>query len=271
MRAMTWIVAVAAVLYVAVCLLVFVFQRRLLYFPSRYPEQAAITAAGRLGLEPWRDRAGALVGWRAETRGSAVARALVLHGNGGSALDRIDVAAGLSGAGVEVILLEYPGYGARPGAPALATLEAAAAKALDELHQEGGAPIWIVGESLGSGVAGRAVALRPGVVQGLLLLTPFARMSDLVRLHYPLLPSFILRDRYAPEDDLAGFGGPTVLILAGRDEVVGIEQGRRLADRLPGPKRVVVQEDVPHNGLDLDPEGPLWREIVAFLAAGGRD
>jgi pimeloyl-ACP methyl ester carboxylesterase len=95
-------------------------------------------------------------------------------------------------------------------------------------------------------------------------------MSDLVRLHYPLLPSFILRDRYAPEDDLAAYRGPTVLILAGRDEVVGIEQGRRLADRLPGLKRVFVQDGAAHNSLDLDPDGPLWREIVAFLAAGGR-
>jgi pimeloyl-ACP methyl ester carboxylesterase len=268
MRTLIAILVVLAALYGIVCLLAFVFQRRLLYVPSRYPEAAALAAAKRLGLEPWRDRSGALAGWRAAPRGPAVARALVLHGNGGSALDRTDIAAGLSGAGVEVVLLEYPGYGARPGQPSLGTLGAAAADALDQLGAQGGARIWVVGESLGSGVAGRAVALRPGAVHGLVLLTPLARMRDLVRLHYPLLPSLLLRDRYAPEDDLAGFHGPAVLVLAGRDEVVGIDQGRRLAERLPGPKRVVVQDAAAHNGLELDPEGPLWPEVVGFLAAG---
>ncbi|HYD40893.1 MAG TPA: hypothetical protein VEB43_08680 [Anaeromyxobacter sp.] len=131
MRPLAWLLGVAAALYAAVCLLAFVFQRRLMYFPARYPEDAALRAAAQLGLEPWRDASGALMGWRAAPRGRAVARALVLHGNGGSALDRADLAAALSGAGVEVFLLEYPGYGARPGAPALATLASAAADALD--------------------------------------------------------------------------------------------------------------------------------------------
>lgn len=253
-------------LYGAVCLLAFVFQRRLLYFPERHTEQAALAAAARLGLAPWRDAGGALAGWRAAPPGRAAARLLVLHGNAGSALERLHYAAAFSRMGVEVILLEYPGYGARPGRPSRDSLGAAAAAALDRLAQEGPEPVWVLGESLGSGVAARAVALRPGLVKGLVLVTPFARMADVVRLHYPLLPSALLLDRYAPLDDLAGYAGPAVVLLAGRDEVVGVAQGQRLFEALRGPKQLHIQAEATHNGLDLDLAAPFWAEAAAFLA-----
>jgi len=267
-RTVRWLLYAVVGLYGAVCLLAFAFQRRLLYFPDRYPEQAALAAAGRLGLAPWRDARGALAGWRAAPAGRPAARLLVLHGNAGSALDRLHYAAAFSRLGVEVILLEYPGYGARQGSPSRDSLGAAAADALDRMAAEGEEPVWVLGESLGSGVAARAVALRPGAIRGLVLITPFARMADVVRLHYPLLPSALLLDRYAPEADLAGWSGPTALLLAGRDEVVGVAQGRRLFEGLRGPKRLQVQEEATHNGLDLDPAAPFWSEMAAFLAGG---
>lgn len=264
-RTAGWALVAIAALYTAVCLLAFVFQRRLLYFPDRTGEQAALAAAGRLGLSPWRDAAGALAGWRAAPQGRPLARLLVLHGNAGSALDRLHYAAAFSRLGVEVVLLEYPGYGARPGHPTLRSLEAAAAAAVDQLAKEGPEPVWVLGESLGSGVAARAVALRPGLVKGVVLITPFARMADVVRLHYPILPAALLLDRYAPEADLAAWEGPTAVLLAGSDEVVGVAQGRRLFDSLRGPKRLRVEDGATHNGLDLDPTSPIWEEMVRFL------
>jgi pimeloyl-ACP methyl ester carboxylesterase len=268
LRAVRWLLVVAAALYGTVCLLAFLAQRRLLYFPDRYPEDAALRAAAGRGLSPWRDAGGALIGWRMPAGPAARARALVLHGNAGSALDRLHYASALARRGVEVVLLEYPGYGARPGAPTVAALGAAAAEALDQLAREGPAPIWVLGESLGTGVAGRAVALRPGLVSGLALVTPFARMTDVVGLHYPWLPRLLLRDRYAPEEDLAAWRGPTWLVLAGRDEVVGVHQGLRLADGLRGPRRVQLQEQGTHDGLALGPDEPFWAELVEFLEGG---
>jgi pimeloyl-ACP methyl ester carboxylesterase len=265
-RTAGWVLFAIAALYGAICLLAFVFQRRLLYFPDRYPERAALAAAARVGLAPWRDECGALAGWQAAPAGRPAARLLVLHGNAGSALERLHYAAAFSRLGVEVILLEYPGYGARPGNPTLDSLGAAAAAAIDGLTHEGPEPVWVLGESLGSGVAARAVALRPGRVKGLVLVTPFARMADVVRLHYPILPSALLVDRYAPETDLAAWEGPTAVLLAGRDEVVGVAQGRRLFAALRGRKQLHVEEGAAHNGLDLDPAAPFWGEAVELLA-----
>lgn len=244
--------------------LLFALQRRLLYFPRVSTEQAALAEAERLHLAPWRDGAGALLGWRACV-GDARAIAIVLHGNAGSALDRAHYVNALRPLGVEVDLLEYPGYGPRPGAPSYDSLTDAALRAID-LVAARGLPVWLVGESLGSGVAARAGALRGESVRGLLLVTPFADLATVARHHFPFVPSFFLRDRFTPVHDLAGFRRPAVVLVAGRDEVVTAAEGRRLFSALPGPKKLVEQPEATHNGLDLSPGNVFWTEAVRFLS-----
>src|SRR5690242_5555908 len=63
MRVLRWIAmslgaAVAGLLIVPIAL-----QRRLLYHPRAAPEATALADAERLGLAPWRDVKGSLLGW----------------------------------------------------------------------------------------------------------------------------------------------------------------------------------------------------------------
>lgn len=242
------------------------FQRRLLYFPAPAEDAASLAAAAQLGVEPWRDARGTLRGWRRATPG-ARARVLVLHGNAGTALDRLGYVAALAPRGLDVTLLAYPGYAGRAGSPGADTLTDAALDAIDALAEEGG-PVWLLGESLGSGVAARAAAARPGAVQGLLLVTPYADLAAVMRVHYPVVPSFLLADRFRPEEDLAAFDAPVFILAAGRDEVTTLGQAETLHAALPGPKRLAVQPGATHNGLDLSPGRPEWDEAVAFLGRG---
>jgi pimeloyl-ACP methyl ester carboxylesterase len=263
-RAVLALAALLVSLLVAALLL----QRNLLYFPERFELGAALARSFRLGLAPWLDPSGGLRGWRRSPVAgpSPRARLLVLHGNAGSALDRIAYLPALQPRGVEVVLLEYPGYGARPGSPSQQALTAAAVEAIDALAAEG-APIWLLGESLGSGVAAAATAQRPTLVRGLLLVTPFAELTAVARHHYPFLPTWLLLDRWAPLRDLAGWHGPAVLLLAGADEVVTRSEGERLFAALAGPKRLQVEDGAGHNGLDLSPGLAFWDQVVDFLAA----
>ena len=276
MRIAAGLLITLGVVGAALLLLAFTFQRRLLYFPDRPAEPAALARAARTGLEPWRDPAGQRIGWRLpdgtspdpRKEGAARPRLLVIHGNAGSALDRGTYVAALAPLGVEVRLLEYPGYGGRAGEPTLATLSEAATAAIDALAAEGPAPIWLLGESLGSGVAARAAIERRAQVNGLILVTPFARLAEVAALHYSRAAGLLLRDRWAPLDDLARFDGPVALLLAGRDEVVGVDQGRRLHGSLQVPKLLAEQAEATHNGLDLRPGLPFWSDAVALLRRG---
>src|SRR5258708_7101329 len=187
MRMLLRLACVAAASFASACILAFTFQRRLLYVPEREAESAALERASRLGLEPWRAGDGSLRGWRAGPKARPRARALVFHGNAGSALDRNYYAAALARRGISVTLLEYPGHGPLPGSPSERTIAASAVEAVEALASEGPQPLWLIGESLGSGVAARAARPRPEVVPGPLLVTPFPRPVHVPPHPYPFL------------------------------------------------------------------------------------
>ena len=186
-------------------------QRQLIFFPQTAAEPALLHEADRIGLQPWRDRAGALIGWRAPGREGAGARMLVLHGNAGYALHRLYYVQGLHALGNswDVILFEYPGYGARTGTASADSFRDSATAAVDLLLAEDDRPLYLLGESLGSGVASYLAASLPEQVAGLLLVTPFTSLADVAAQHYPVLPiRALLRENFDSAESLQSYAGP---------------------------------------------------------------
>jgi len=256
----------AALLLLAVVAVAYLAQRRLLYFPTRGGLDAATRLARAAGLDPWLDGAGRFIGWRApHPEGAPVARAVVLHGNAGTALDRIYLRDVLQGPGlprIEVFLLEYPGYGPRAGSPSQESIVAATVEAIDLLGAE--VPVFLVGESLGSAAAALAAAARPRVA-GLLLVTPLASVTAVARRHYPFVPPSIVRDAFRADLALPRYGGRVAFLVADRDEVVFADLGRALFEAYPGPKRLWEEQGAFHNTLRFRPDDPLWAEVWGFL------
>jgi uncharacterized protein len=263
------IVALLAAIAAAALVLVWLLQRRLLYFPERTDRATAERRARSLGLEPWTD-GGTLIGWRARHPAGARGRLVVLHGNAGDALDRAHYVGAFAFASpalpLDVYLLEYPGYGPREGAPSQAALVAAARAAVVAARRDGPGPVLVAGESLGSGVAALTAAEEPASVDGLLLVTPLASVPAVARRHYGPLPALVHRDAYRADLELPRYGGRAAFLVAGRDEVVFADLGRALFDAYPGPKRLWVDERATHNGLDWRPGLARWREMIEFLA-----
>ncbi len=103
---------------------------------------------------------------------------------------------------------------------------------------------------------------------GLLLVTPVASVTSLARRHYPIAPSFLVRDGFRADLALPRYGGRVGFLLAGRDEVAPPDLARALFDAYPGTKRLWEQPDATHNTLRYRPGDPLWSEIVGFLGTG---
>ncbi len=262
------LLAAVAALLIAAIALAWLGQRRLLYFPDRYDLERALRPAAALGLEAWAP-AGTFLGWRA-ARPGARGTLLVFHGNAGSALDRgyfVDVFARASpDLPLDVVLVEYPGYGPRPGSPAQASLLAAALEAVREARRANPGPVLLAGESLGSAVAALAAAESPGEVTGLLLVTPLASVPAVARRHYPFVPGGFLRDGWRADLALPRYGGPVAFLVAGRDEVTFADLGRALFEAYPGKKRLWVDERATHNSIEWKPALERWREMVELVA-----
>jgi pimeloyl-ACP methyl ester carboxylesterase len=203
------------------------------------------------------------------------ATAIVLHGNAGHVGHRRRYAELLTRLGLRVILAEYPGYGSRPGRVDEATLVADAAETFTLARRLHPGPLLLVGESLGSGVAAAATAAAtardPGAVDALLLILPWDRLANVARYHYPWLPAgWLLRDRYDSVDHLAGFRGPVLVAVAGRDALVPERFGVALHAALSGPKRLHRSPQAQHHDWHAHVDEAWWRGAVDFLlgAAG---
>lgn len=92
-------------------------QRHLIYFPTKEPLSFLEQAAGQHGFEAWRNPTGEFIGWkRLSTNRQVLGQVMILHGNGGHALFWADQAELLQTiAPLDVYILEFPGYGPRPG------------------------------------------------------------------------------------------------------------------------------------------------------------
>ncbi|WP_436303286.1 MULTISPECIES: alpha/beta hydrolase [unclassified Variovorax] len=237
------------------------FQDRLLYFPAK----ATVADMVSGGLKAW-PSAEDFRGLVAEPAGVARGTAIVFHGNAGHAGHRAYYARALTGLGLRVILAEYPGYGPRGGEMGERHLVDDAEQSIVQAHRAHGAPLLVVGESLGAGVAAAAAARQRDKVAGLLLITPWDRLENVAGHHYPWLPvSWLLRDRYDSAAHLASFGRPVLVAIAERDNIVPARFGRALYDALPEPRRLVVIEAAGHNDWPGRVDDAWWRKATSFV------
>jgi len=238
-------------------------QERMLYFPAR----VSVAQAASGGLQPWPD-AQAFRGLLSPAAGTPRGTAIVFHGNAGHAGQRGHLAAALSVSGLRVILAEYPGYGPRDGALGEASLVDDAAQSIALAHRQFGAPLLVVGESLGAAVAAAAAARQRAQVTGLMLITPWDRLENVASHHYPWLPvKWLLRDRYDSADHLADVGRPVVVAVAARDDIVPARFGQALYAALPEPKLLLSLPQAGHNDWPDHAGAAWWQQAVDFMLA----
>jgi uncharacterized protein len=120
----------------------------------------------------------------------------------------------------DVVAFHYRGYAPSAGEPGAETLVEDAPLVHDlavaRLKPE---RIVAVGFSIGSGVAACLAARRP--LAGLILVTPFDSLAEVAAGHYPWLPvRFLFRHRLDAAAALRGTAVPTAIVAAGRDTLI---------------------------------------------------
>ncbi len=263
-RMVAWIIAFA-VLCVVLIVLAYFYQDRLIFHPWRGDAQGLETEAARAGLLPWKDARGNRIGWQSRT-GDPRQVIILFHGNAGAALHRADYPSFLHGNTRKFYILEYPGYADRPGNPGENSMTEAAVQALEELSHAGAQSIWVLGESIGTGVACGAVRQRPRLVRALVLITPFDSLVSAAQFHYPMLPvSLLIRHRFDSVANLRDYPGPVAFLLAENDRTVPAKLGRALYESYPGVKRLWVTPQADHNDSPLMLSA--WPEISAWITS----
>jgi pimeloyl-ACP methyl ester carboxylesterase len=158
--------------------------------------------------------------------------------------------------------LNIPASGAREGSPGEASFLAAGDEFLEALPRN--LPVYVVSESLGTGVAAHLAQKYPSIVVGLALFGPFDRLASMAENHVPFLPAyFLLVDRYDPVDWLKDYHGPVEVIVAGSDEIIPSALGRHLYDEYASPKMLQVVPGAHHSDT-TDESADWWKDVLVF-------
>ena len=242
MRTLLVFLAFAAVLYVGLALMLYLLQERMVFLPH-LPGRALDATPQAIGLDSedtFIDTADGerLHGWwvpAADARGAL----LFFHGNAGNISHRLDSIAIFNRLGLDVLIVDYRGYGQSTGNPSEAGTYRDARAAWDWLLARSVAPerIVVFGRSLG-GAVGAWLAAQPDVrPAGLIVESCFTSGADMARRLYPWLPArWITRLKYPVRDYVAAAESPLMVIHSRDDEIIPFDMGRALYDAAPAPR-----------------------------------
>jgi alpha-beta hydrolase superfamily lysophospholipase len=190
------------------------------------------------------------------------------HGNGGNLGILVEVFETLHREGLQVLAIDYRGYGWSTGVPSEEGLYQdglAAVRYFEEHFRRADLPLIYWGRSLGSSVAAHAASRIPP--NGLILETAFTSKASLVK-HYPqfrLLHPFS-RCRLDTLRYLRGHSFPVLLLHGDQDRTIPLEEGEKLFRNLTGPKHFYCTPGADHINLHRFDAVSYMRRIVQFVS-----
>jgi fermentation-respiration switch protein FrsA (DUF1100 family) len=273
--------AIALAIFATMILLMALFERSLIFFPTRYPDGLWDTEAAAQGsgcvIDDHYFAAGdgvRLHGWwcrrvDAPPDGPVL---LFFHGNAGNLSHRADLLIELATrtpAGVFVV--GYRGYGRSQGRPSEDGIYLDARAAWKHLTGEmdiRADRIVIFGKSLGGAVA---VDLAMDVdAAGLIVESSFTSIADMAGAHYPFVPKFMIRTRMDSVGKIMAVSYPKLFIHSRNDQVVPYRLGRALYEAAPEPKRFHEVVGSGHNETWIVGGNAYFEALSGFVSESSK-
>lgn len=267
MRLLTRILCFAIVAYLAAALALYLMQDRML-LPAT-PKTADLRTAENADhhIDAWTAQ-GAYAGYvvtpaEREARGTFI----VYHGNEESAETKLPLAAVFVRAGYRVVIVEYPGHGRRGGERTMKAAAIASREALSAVLAQWRGPVYLVGESLGAGMASQVVRGNETAISGVVLITPWDSLADVAAEKYPIFPvRWLLHDRYDSIAAVSRYKGPLVIVGALRDELIPVAHARRFASEHDHARLMLLPNADHDDWFDaMTPQD--WGRVLQWLGA----
>lgn len=251
--------------WLGLAIVLYAFQSRLIYVPHRElvatPDQvglryqdANLTTADGVNIHGW---------YLPHPKPRATL--LFFHGNAGNISHRLESLQIFHQLDLNVLIIDYRGYGRSEGKPDEQGTYRDAEAAWDWLTTEQHIPpdkIIIFGRSLGGGIAAWLAARRePGAV---ILESTFTSIPDMAAVLYPYLPRWLARIHYANIEQVPSIGSPIWIGHSRDDELIPYTQGERLYAAANQPKRF-FEMNGPHSHGFLITGQPYHESLGEFL------
>ncbi|WP_158858483.1 alpha/beta hydrolase [Lunatibacter salilacus] len=249
MKSTFQILLIISGLYILLCLLAYVLQEKLLFFPGKLDADYEFEFDGdfkEVNIPVEED-----VNLHALLFKSVNSKGLIfyLHGNAGSLEAWGRVGETYDNFGYDTFILDYRGYGKSDGRitgeDQLFSDVQIAYDYIKKLYNE--EDIIILGYSVGTGPASKlASANNPKL---LILQAPFYSLVDMMKNMFPIFPEFLLKYRFENNRYIPDCTMPIVIFHGTNDEVIPYEQSLKLKPLLKASDTLVTLKGEGHNGM----------------------
>lgn len=251
-----------ASLYLLICILLYAFQEKLLFFPQKLPADYVFSFSHPFEEGDFPTADGTSLNTVLFKSDSAKGVVLFLHGNGGS------IAGWGDGAGIylmnsyDVLYLDYRGYGKSTGKiSSEAQLMQDAQQVYDVLKQKyGESKIIISGTSIGTGMAVQLAAKNNP--KQLILVSPYASLKQLIGEKVPVVPRFIVKYSLASKNYMKAVKCPISVLHGDNDVVIPHKHALQLKE-IDDRTDLTILEGYGHN--DLTASGVYRKKIQEIL------
>ena len=242
--------------YICTSLLLYIFQRDFLYFPS--PKYDHSFERFSLSNE------GEALEIIALNKGNA--KALIYFGGNAEAVvaNAEDFSSNFSD--TTIYLVNYRGYGGSIGKPTEAGNYADALAVYDHVKKDH-SQIFVAGRSLGSGVATYLAANRS--LESVVLITPYDSILNIAKANYSIFPvSLLLKDRYDSVSRTNAIKSKVLVIAAEQDVVIPMSHTQNLVKAFRDDQvQFEVIKNTGHNDVSFNPD--YYEVFKGFLGENG--
>ncbi|MET0242000.1 MAG: alpha/beta fold hydrolase [Flavitalea sp.] len=243
------IIAILAGLYILICIMLYFFQEKLIFFPQKLSndhkfhfnqsfEEIPIITADGIHLNS--------VLFKADSSKGLI---FYLHGNAGALDTWGEIAKTYTDLNYDLFMLDYRGYGKSEGVVNGQTdLFEDVQHGYNEIKARyNEESIIILGYSIGTGAAAKlASANKPRM---LILQAPYYTFTDLVQRMYPFFPSFLLRYKFETAEYLKNCKAPVVIFHGDHDEVIYYGSSLKLEKQFKSTDKLITLKGQGHNGI----------------------
>lgn len=247
------------VVYAALLVLLYFYQPKLVFLPEVAGREliASPAAIGLAHEEVWLRTSDGVTIHAWYVPGPKNGRTLLFfHGNAGNISHRLDSLEIFNELGLNVLMVEYRGYGQSDGRPSERGTRLDARAAWEYLVAKRGVAaenIVVFGRSLGGAVAAQLVRDRRPA--GVVLESSFTSVPDIGTEIYPWLPvRYLSTIRYDSLAFIGEFEFPVLIVHGPKDDIIPFHHGRRLFEAAREPKQFLEIAGGHNGGYLLDRE-----------------
>ncbi len=225
------------VVYLSVLILIFIFQRSLMYLPleNNYSKDKLEVEVEKVKIVTSDNIS--LLGWFHKKDLNKFKTIVYFHGNAGNLKNRIHKLNHFKDMDVNFLIIAWRGFSGNKGKPNEENLYIDGLSAVNWVVNQNvkEEDIILYGESLGTGIA-TEIAQQKNYA-GVILETPFTSMVAAAKNFYPYLPvSLLLKDRYENDKKIKNINIPLLVMHGEKDEIVPFKMGKKIYDLANEPK-----------------------------------